>query len=107
MLPPNATQADNSPWRMTVVGWKSISAPVVKALVDFQLRSGMIVRECGYCESGGNRWVNPTQRIVKEGLSEPEYVNLIEFVADELKMRFQHEALLAVDQYQEDVKHGF
>ncbi|MGA2272773.1 MAG: hypothetical protein ABSH00_04400 [Bryobacteraceae bacterium] len=107
MRPTDAQLPSNSQWLLIVVRWTAMAARTVKALVDFKTRSGMIIRECGYCESGENRWINATQRQGKEAYGEPEWVNLIEFVSDELKARFQHEALQAVDRYLEDIQHGF
>src|SRR5690348_6177538 len=74
-----------NPFFMVVVGWKDVNGKTVKAFVRLQLQSGMVTNENAYCESGERRWVNPTQRRGNNEASEPDYVDLIDFVSPELR----------------------
>jgi hypothetical protein len=92
---------------MTVMGWKPIEGRVVKALVRLATASGLIFNECSYCVAKENRWVTPTQRRGNGTDGEPDWVDLLEFVSPDIKARFQHEALQAVDRFLEGSRHGF
>ena len=69
----------------------------VKAMVDFRLPSGLLLRDCAYRYRGNVRDVLPCQ--VQIGAD--QYRQLVEFDDAETAAAFQGAALSAIDRYLE------
>jgi hypothetical protein len=84
-----------------VVRLTIMKSGAMKALVDLQLPSGLILVDCGYIVTGDDWFVNPPQRWTMSGNQRTDYVNLVRFATDDAERNFQRLALDAIRRYSE------
>jgi hypothetical protein len=91
---------------MKCVDYKEVRKGALLGFASIAMPSGMVIRDCSHCESGGKQWVAPPgkpqidkdkQTVFKDG--KLQYTNIITFTTRDKQDAWGAAALEAVQAY--------
>ncbi len=92
---------------MKCIEYRSIARPgVLRGFATIEMDSGIILRDCSYCEQNARRWVSPPakpqldkdkQPILKDG--KLQYVNIVTFRDRGVGDKWSDQAVKAISEY--------